>query len=216
MDYRFHCYKQSSSRSSLIWLTITGLSICGALTGCGKPFNVKPKNEVALPAPDLSSGENAIGAISVAAAVIDEDQLYDIFDANLLMAGIVAVRVRLTNTGAQPTDLRGTGFELRAGDDAFKPVEWKRVYKRLMSYYGISMYSKSAYKQSRGDFASHALETSGKVGAGESREGLVFFFVPEEISRSRGLTLVARGGAGRRPKTTATLELKLDRTTGPL
>ena len=69
------------------------------LVGCGKPFNVQPRPKV-LPANYKVSAES--GGITIEAEpVTDEDKLYDTFEANLLLASVLPIRLRLTNTQAE-------------------------------------------------------------------------------------------------------------------
>jgi hypothetical protein len=160
------------------------------LTGCGgKPFNVK--TQVALPAiTDAPVGELQ-GIRMQAAAVRDEDFLIATFDANLILAGILPVNVTITNRTAQPIDLRKARFEVRAIDGhSYKAAEAKRAFKRLIKYYEISTYSKPAYKESQEDFAAYALDTIRPLAMGESRQGMLFFIVPDGMAQASGFKLI--------------------------
>src|SRR5690349_8504564 len=187
------------------------LTLCSILllsVGCGsKPFNVK--TEVTLPAMANAPVVESQGIRLRAAIVHDEDYLLSTFDANLLLAGVLPVNVTMTNSGAEPLDLRKARFEVRTADDhAYKATEAKRVYKRLIDYYGISTYSKGAYKESRDDFAAYALDLSRPLAMGESRQGMVFFILPDRVIQATGLKLmgVRLGASG----SSGTVELQLD------
>jgi len=173
--------------------------------GCGsKPFNVK--TEVKLPA---LAGVRVLETAAIrmqAAAVRDEDYLLSTFDANLILAGVLPVNVMMTNRGAQPLDLHKARFELRTADGhTYKAAEANRAYKRLVDYYGISSYSKGAYKESRGDFAAYALDLSKPFAMGESRQGMVFFILPDRAIQATGLKLI-----GVLLDASDTVELELD------
>lgn len=174
--------------------------------GCGRPFNVK--RHVDLPAPDHAA-KATFGSIAVEAqAITDEDLLYDTFDANLISAGVLPVRVRLTNSGAEIIDLRRARFEVQARAGRFKAVNASKAFKRLISYYGISVYRKSGYKESLEAFAAYALDVITPLGEGESRQGLVFVLMPVEAARETGLTLaIAKLGS---KAGGASVELKLN------
>ena len=171
--------------------------------GCGKPFDVK-KN-VKFPATEPAANAEA-GSVTIhALALVDEDALYDAFDANLILAGVLAIRVKLSNAGSEPVELKGLRFELRSeAGTAFERLDARGAYKRLMSYYKISNYNIAGYKESRGDFESYALNGSVPLAGGDAREGLIFFRVPSEADRA-GLVLVAQG---LQPKSAA-IKLKL-------
>jgi hypothetical protein len=160
------------------------------LTGCNdRPFDVK--TSVHLPATaDAPVGESQ-GIRMQAAAVRDEDFLVETFDANLILAGILPVNVTVTNRTGQPLDLRKARFEVRALDGhSYKASEAKRAFKRLIKYYEISTYSPPAYKQSQEDFAAYALDVTRPLAIGESRQGMLFFIVPDGVAQASGLKLI--------------------------
>jgi hypothetical protein len=170
-------------------LTATALGACG-----GKPFNVKPRPgmpQPGMPAASSAGAEARTGeAVIRATAVKDEDYLYETFDANLIMAGILPVRVRVTNAGAQPLDLDRARFEIRAQNGrGYKAEEARKAYKRLISFYGITTYSEDGYKESREDFSSYAFDREQPLGPGESRQGLLFFPVPSDVATGQSLKL---------------------------
>lgn len=178
------------------------------LAGCGsKPFDVK--TAVKLPAITGAPVADSQSVRVQAAAVRDEDFLLSTFDANLILAGVLPVNVTVTNHGAEPLDLRKARFEVRTADGhSYKATDANRAYKRLVAYYGISTYSKGAYKESRDDFATYALDLSNPLAMGESRQGMVFFILPDRAIQATGLKLIGvrLGASG----PTGTVELQLD------
>ncbi|MFL6216076.1 MAG: hypothetical protein ACJ74J_19490 [Blastocatellia bacterium] len=178
------------------------------LAGCGsKPFNVK--TEVTLPAIASAPAVESQGVRLQAAVVRDEDYLLSTFDANLILAGVLPVNVTMTNSSAQPLDLHKAGFEVRTPNGhSYKAADASRAYKQLIKYYGISTYSKGAYKQSREDFAAYALDQSKPLAMGERRQGMLFFILPDQAIQAAGLNLIGvrLGVAG----SSGTVELKLD------
>jgi hypothetical protein len=183
--------------------------------GCGgKPFNVREKpfnvkEGANVPPPAFSARAQAGDVTIQAEAVTDEDLLLDTFDANLILAGLLPVGLMITNAGQGPLDLSKAEFEMRSGDGrTAKLVDAKRAFKRLISYYGISTYSKSGYKKSQEDFFSYSLDRAKPLAAGESREGMIFFLLPAGAGRPAGVTLIARGLDAKAAKNEA-VELKL-------
>jgi hypothetical protein len=177
-------------------------------SGCGgKPFDVKARPDM----PPIAAGASAeSGSVTVRAeAVTDEDFMIDTFDANLILAGILPVRVTVRNSGQQPLDLKKARFEVRPDKGRpFKMLDAKKAFGRLISYYGISTYSQEGYKESQSAFASYALDTSGPIAAGESRDGILFFAMPGEDAHEPGLTLAVTRLGGR-SKNDPAIELKL-------
>jgi hypothetical protein len=155
--------------------------------GCGRPFNVKTHAD--LPAPDHAAKATLDGVAVEAQAITDEDLLYDTFDANLISAGVLPVRVKVTNSGGEIIDLKRARFEVQARGRRFKAVNANKAFKRLISFYGISVYAKSGYKESLDAFSAYALDVMNPLGAGESRQGLLFVLMPAEAARDTGLTL---------------------------
>src|SRR5262245_41806024 len=146
-----------------LWLVITS-------SGCRKPFNVK--TQPSFPASAYAASVTTDGVNIEAQAITDEDFLYDTFDANLILAGVLAVRVMLTNSGSETMDVGKARFEIRGPSGrSFKAVKERDAFKRLISYYEISAYSKSGYKESLDDFTANALDRS-PLSGGQSRKGL--------------------------------------------
>jgi hypothetical protein len=188
---------------------ISSLLALAQVAGCGgKPFNVQPRP--AQP-PISNAGTEVEGLTIQAEAVADENYLYDTFDANLILAGILPVRVRVTNSRTEPFKIDEARFEVRASSNrTYKSMEPKKAYERLISYYGISTYSKDGYREARSDFASYGLDLSGSLGEGESRQGILFFPVPDDQIRAGGLTLIAQRLEARESKSKAKVEIRLD------
>ena len=185
------------------------LLIVALLSGCGgKPFNVKPRPS--LSKTDYRASGNVNGVGIQADAITDEDYLFEIFDANLIQAGVYPVRIRMTNNGADALALKRTRFEIRsAAGKLFRMAEARRAYKRLISYYELSLYSKDGYKRSLSDFTSYAFDSNSPLGPGDSRDGILFFLLPAETAREGGLTFEAARLNGRQAGTDSSLELKL-------
>ena len=162
------------------------LLLASAQFGCGRPFSVKTQPN--LP-PASYAAKATVDSVAVEAqAITDEDFLYETFDANLISAGVLPVRVMVTNSGSEALDLKSARFEIEARAK-FKAVEARKAFKRLISYYEIKAYSKSGYTESLEAFAAFALDVATPLGAGQSRQGLVFFLASSEAARQKGLTM---------------------------
>lgn len=182
--------RRSSSRWSSFRFTAGGILtlLAAAQFGCGRPFNVK--TQPALP-PASYAAKALIDSVAVEAqAITDEDLLYDIFDANLISAGLLPVRVRLTNSGGEAIDLKSARFEIEGPAGRLKALDAKKSFKRLISYYGVSAYTKAGYSESLESFVAFALDVATPLAGGQSRQGLVFFRAPSETARQAGLTMI--------------------------
>jgi hypothetical protein len=189
-------------------VAVGALVAIALLAGCAaKPFNVKPR-----PSPtktDYRASGQIDGVGIQAEAITDEDYLYETFDANLIQAGVYPVRIRVTNNSAEALELKRAKFGIRSGaGKPFRVAEARRAYKRLISYYELSLYSKDGYKRSLSDFESHELDINAPLGPGDSRDGILFFLVPAEVALEGGLTLEAVR-LSKQATRDSTLELKL-------
>jgi len=182
------------------------LLLASAQFGCGRPFSVKAQP---YPPPASYATKTTVDSIAVEAqAITDENFLYDTFDANLISAGVLPVRVMLTNSGGESLDLKSARFEIESPAGRFKAVEARKAFKRLISYYEIKAYSKSGYTESLDAFAAFALDVATPLGAGQSRQGLVFFLASSEVARQKGLTMTI--GKLNSKQTGAGVSLKLN------
>jgi hypothetical protein len=163
--------------------------VVAMMSGCGKPFNVKPRTE--LPRAEYTATATTDQITVQAKPITDENFLYETFDANLILAGVLPVRVMLTNSAEETLNLAKARFTIRAGNAAraFKSVAARQAFKRVISYYEISTYNKSGFKESRDDFSAYALDTERPLAGRESREGLLFFLVGADVIREAGLIL---------------------------
>jgi hypothetical protein len=183
------------------------------VAACGKPFNVKPKPDVKDVAPNaqaILTAEGESNGLQIhAAAITDEDYLYHTFEANLILAGVLPVHMKMTNTGAENAQLKNAKLEIKAQNQSYKMLDSHKAYKRLMSFYEISIYNKHGHRESRKDFDTHAFDMKKSLAAGESREGLIYFAVPNEVIKNGNLTLSARKLSAGRVKTNEAIEFNL-------
>ncbi len=168
------------------------------------------KTQPTMPAATYAAKGTLDGVAVEAQAITDEDFLYDTFDANLISAGVLPVRVMLTNSSAEAAALMSARFEVQAHAGRFKAVDARRAFKRLISYYGISVYSKSGYKESLEAFSAYALDLTTPLAGSQSRQGLVFILMPGEAARETGLTMVIGKLNSRQPGSKTGVELKLN------
>lgn len=164
------------------------LLLAAAAFGCGRPFNIKTQPD--LPPASYAAEATAGGVVVAAQAMADEDFLFDTFDANLISAGVLPVRVSLKNSGGEAVDLKGARFQIETNSRRLKAVDARKAFKRLISYYEISTYTKAGYAESLQSFSAFSLDLATPLGAGQTRQGLVFFLAPSESASQTGMTLI--------------------------
>jgi len=164
------------------------------LIGCGKPFDVKPRTTV-QPLPAANNAATIAGnGLTLSGEIIkDEDYLYDTFDANLILAGILPIRVKLQNAGTEKVEVKDAKFTLLdASNHAFKIMDGEKAYERLRKYYGVKFYNKSGNKEAKKDFSGYELDRKKPLNGNEIREGLLFFQVPNEVINKGNFRLLAK------------------------
>jgi hypothetical protein len=158
-------------------------------SGCaGKPFDVKVVPKVA---PEAVGPASASAGVEMrAAAYWDEEFLLETFDANLILAGVLPVRVDLANGGAAPLAAKKLRLELTDGQGrAFEALDAKKAMKAIESYYALGVQSQTGRKLYQQDFAANAIDLKTDFKPGERRQGLVFFRLPRGVAAHVPATL---------------------------
>jgi hypothetical protein len=160
------------------------LSACGGqLYKVATPIKVAP--------PPLEAAENGL---SVAAKTLTGDELLEQFDANLSLAGVVAVDVRLANRTATAIPLNTLRWDLTdGGKTPFKLLPPKKALKRVMGFYGNRLYRPGAYQQTYENYERLALPLATTLEAQSELRGFLFFESKYEATGLTGLTLTVSG-----------------------
>lgn len=163
---------------------------CLALSACGGQL-YKVATPVKSPSPPLAA--EAAG-LRVAAKALNGDEGLEQFDANLLLAGLVAVDVRLANRATEAVPLALLRPELHdSGNALFKLLTPKQALKRVMRYYGNRLYAKAAYAQTLADYEALGLPLTVTLASQEERRGFLFFETKADATTLNGLTLTLNG-----------------------
>lgn len=176
---------------------IIKVMLCGVmllLAACGGPlYKVAPLPT--NPAPELTV--NATAGLQLAAAAMNGDRALEQFDANLPLAGVIAVEVRLVNQTAAEIKTSKLKFALRdATNDKRKRLKLakpKRALQRVMRYYGNRFYVIEGYRQTRAGYDELALPLNESLAPGEERSGFLFFETRRGPASLQGLTLSVSG-----------------------
>ena len=172
-----------------------------ALCACVSPlYKVSPLP--GSPPSDLAKSP-AVAGIEIAAAALSDDRALAQFGANLPLAGVIAVEVRIANHGDQPIKLDSARFSLKDPKGrGFKPLAPKIALERVMTYYGVSLYGKEAYRLTIESYESIALNLA-ELEPREERSGILFFGARETSTGHTLLVLTLKGGP-------APISLRLD------
>lgn len=154
--------------------------IVGSVIACGPPFKVPKLNRVSSAVQTARASTHNL--MLEAGAILDEDTYFQDFDANLFLAGLLAVEVRIRNDADEPANLRRSTWRLSASSSiVFDHVSPKSALDRLYRYYGVRTYSKRGRKAFEERFQAVGLDTAAHLPPGEERHGLLFFVFPSTI-----------------------------------
>lgn len=171
---------------------IIGLAFCLGLivgAGCGgRLYNVTP-----LPSstPDVAaSGEQGLIAMT---AILDADQAMERFEANLPLAGVVAVEVRLVNRTSAPVNTDSMKFELRDAGGSLKKILPAQALKRVMKFYGNGFYRKDAKLNTIESYEAVGLPVNFTIAPQSELRGILFYETKINRTSLSGLTFSVSG-----------------------
>jgi hypothetical protein len=172
-------------------VTILLGSLLPVFAACGgRLYKVTP-----LPAsapPEISMGKS--GGLYIGAIALDGERSYERFEANLPLAGVVAVDVRMINKSEATIMTNSLEFELRnASGRALKRIDPKKALSAVMKYYGDKFYATVAYRRTLEDYESVALKEGSAIEPEEELRGIVFFQTKRETTNVDGLILSVDG-----------------------
>ena len=164
------------------------IGFCAALllfSGCsGQLYRVAPAPKLATPAPSAEG-------LAMNAHLLIGDELLEQFDANLLLAGVVVVDVRLANRTAAAQTVT---FVLQdASGVSLKPLLPKQALQRVMKFYGNLLYAKAAYANTLARYESLAWPLPFTLEPQAEKRGFLFFAATTDATTLRGLQLTAAG-----------------------
>ncbi len=172
-----------------VWVMLLAVLALTAACG-GSLYKVKPVVEA--PIADGAAGTEAGGVRVRAVPLLTDEESQELFESNLLLAGLLPVRVELGNQSGAAIDFKKIRFRLRDGAGR----EWKarsarQAISRILDANAVFLYNPNSRAKFEEDFRAHALELETPLAQGEQRRGLIFFQTPEKepVSSPRGLVL---------------------------
>ena len=125
---------------------------------------------------------------------MDGDLSYERFEANLPLAGVIAVDLRMINKSETTIMTNSLKFELRnASGGALKRIAPNKALGAVMKYYGDRFYAKVAYRRTLEDYESVALKPGIAIEPEEELRGIAFFQTKRETTSVDGLILSVAG-----------------------
>ena len=155
-------------------------------------FKVKPVTE--LPSlPENSKTADAGGVTVRIAPLMSDEETQDLFEVNLPMTGVLAVRTELTHQSGVPVEVKKARFRLQDSEGrTWKFLSPKQAVSRIMSANGISLYNPNSKKQFEKEFGAYGLDLKTPLSTTDrTRQGFLFFQTPDKrpVPTTQKLTL---------------------------
>ena len=178
-------------------ISIALLAVLLLSTSCaGSLFKVKPAVELPPLAGDVKSA-SAGGVTIRVAPLMTDDESQELFEANLPLSGILAVRLELAFESGVAIEIKKVRFHLRDSDGReWKLISPKAAVVRILKANDIYAYNPSSRKQFEKDFTAYALDLKSPLStADQRRQGFVLFEAPknEPVESPKDLVLSIEG-----------------------
>ena len=166
-------------------------SLLPVVAACGgRLYKVAPLPSSAPPEISASKGAE----LDIGAVALDGERSYERFEANLPLAGVIAVDVRMVNKSEAPVMTNSLRFELRNGSGApLKRLTAKKALGVVMKYYGDKFYANVAYRRTLEDYESVAFKQGAAIEPEAELRGMVFFLTQRETTNVDGFILSVAG-----------------------
>jgi hypothetical protein len=189
LDAKPHRRRRGWGQSLPLFLSIALAASCG-----GSLYKVKPTVDSPV---STGSATTTTGGIHLRAApLLTDEETQELFEANLLLAGLLPVRVELSNESGATLEFKRVRFHLREGPGA----EWKyrtpkQAVSRILEANDIFLYNPNSRAAFETSFGAHALDLQTPLAPNQSRRGLIFFQTPkkEAVESPRSLVLTIEG-----------------------
>src|ERR1700741_567413 len=152
-------------------------------TSCtGSLFKVKPVNELP-PLPTNTRNADAGGVTIRVAPLLTDEESQELFEANLPLSGVLALRVEMDFQSGVPVELKRARFRLRDSQNReWKLLSAKSAVSRVMKANGMFAYNPNSRKQFENDMGAYAIELKTPLSSGDSRRhGFLFFQTPDKL-----------------------------------
>ena len=173
------------------------LALILAAASCGGAlYKVKPSIELPPLAENLKSASAGGVALRASPLFSDEDN-QDLFEANLPLSGVLAVRVEMVFESGVAVEIKRARFRLRDGEaKEWKLVSTKDAISQVLKANEVYVYNPNSRKQFEKEFAAYAIDLKTPLSQSDRRrEGFLFFRTPkkEPVASPQGLVLSVEG-----------------------
>src|SRR5215204_1736743 len=173
------------TRRTLFLLTVVLSTSC-----TGSLFKVKPATDLP-PLPANSRSADAGGLTIRVAPLLTDEESQELFEANLPLSGVLALRVELAFQSGVPVEIQRARFRLRDSQNKeWKLLSAKSAVSRIMKANGVFAYNPNSRKQFEKEFGAYAIDVKTPLSSGDSRrQGFLFFQKPDKLPVRSGQQL---------------------------
>jgi hypothetical protein len=155
-------------------------------------FKVKPAIELP-PLPANTRSADAGGVTVRVAPLLSDEEIQELFEANLPLAGVLPLRVALAFQSGVPVELKKARFRLRDSQNReWKLLSRKSAISRIMKSNGVTLYNPNSRKQFEQEFGAYAIDLKTPLSSSDpTRQGFLFFQTPDKkaVTADNQLTL---------------------------
>jgi hypothetical protein len=157
------------------------LLLIGATSCSSSLFKVKPVTELP-PLPDAARSADAGGVTVRVAPLLTDEESQDLFEANLPVSGVLAVRLELVFQSGLPLETKRARFRLRDNENReWKFLKPKDAISRIMKANGVFAYNPNSRKQFEQEFGAYAIDLQTPLSSQDPRRrGFLFFQTPDK------------------------------------
>lgn len=181
--------RRKGAAGVLLLCVMLVLGACG-----GSLYKVKPVVDAPVSA---TNGEVAVSGFRVRAVpLLTDEESQELFEANLPLAGLLPVRVELSNESGAPLPFKRVRFRLRdASGKEWKVRTAKQAVSRILDANEIYLYNPNSRAAFEKALREHTFDIETPLNVNQTRRGLIFFQTPkkEAVESQRGLVLSIEG-----------------------
>jgi hypothetical protein len=175
-----------------VFLLLLAATVVGSASCTGSLFKVKPVTE--LPPLPANTRSADAGCVTIRDAPLNTDeQSQELFEANLPLSGVLALRVELAFQSGVPVEIKRARFHLRDSENReWKLLSTKSAVSRIMKANGVFAYNPNSRKEFEKEFGAYGVDLKTPLSSGDTRrEGFLFFQTPDKgpVRSSQQLTL---------------------------
>ena len=172
------------------FLLLFAAAALGSASCTGSLFKVKPVTELP-PLPANTRSAEAGGVTIRVAPLLTDEESQELFEANLPLSGVLALRVELAFQSGVPVELKRARFRLRDSENReWKLLSTKSAVSRIMKANGVFAYNPQSRKQFEKEFGGYGIDVKTPLSSSDSRrEGFLFFQTPDKTPVRSGQQL---------------------------